>query len=364
MMFHRLCHGVERIQQASCAQLRDRKFIRSVVERVGLVHCNSAANDREVYGEAARFAINTVVRVRREGGLWQDPQQFADALIHLGTHLRVQTYIEYGTRTGWTTAIISAFLQRVGGLSSGFTGYGVDIITRHIANATFGIFRHLGVQYVDRPLVKPRLLSGAPQAKFDLCFIDASHNYADVARDYDELGPWCKSVMLHDIADSSSVISDHMGSEGTEATILEQPLGGGVPLFWTHLAKVTSASRRTEFVTSLNTTANSRWGIGILAPGPMGNAESDDPKREWINWRGATLKEIFQHMCFNNQVTGREHWTRLCKYRDSPQGFITALDLFRKRANRKSKAFDLFTKSANKKSGALLRKRVVKRAPR
>ena len=38
-------------------------------------------------------------------GVWQNPEQLAEALLHVGATLRVRRYLEVGVFSGWTCAV-------------------------------------------------------------------------------------------------------------------------------------------------------------------------------------------------------------------------------------------------------------------
>lgn len=108
-----LCVGLLRMQRASCRELGDRDFLVSMVGMVGLKPDQRAET---LYGNFSSKMATWVhgKSARDKVGLWQNPVQLAEAMIHVGSSARVKRYIEVGVFTAWTCCFISAYLRRVG----------------------------------------------------------------------------------------------------------------------------------------------------------------------------------------------------------------------------------------------------------
>lgn len=125
----RLCAGVRLLQRANCAELADAEFLATAIETVGLVPDFRA---KQLYGPAAKHMVDNCAKQtlstcwKLRVGLWQNPRQLAEAMVHVGTRLRVSTYLEVGVYAAWTCTVISAYLGRIGSPEP-FRGYAVDL---------------------------------------------------------------------------------------------------------------------------------------------------------------------------------------------------------------------------------------------
>ena len=86
----KLCGGLRRIQQASCAQLQSEPFLVSVVLGMGLAR---HPRNESLYGPGMGKHMST----SRQGGLGQQPVQIASALMFLSKQ-QISTYVEARTR--------------------------------------------------------------------------------------------------------------------------------------------------------------------------------------------------------------------------------------------------------------------------
>jgi len=266
-------------------------FVRSLVEEVGLTPDGRGA---QLYGrEAAKKMVQAPTSAaRKKVGLWQNPQQIAAALVHVGSRVAVHRYIEVGVYTAWTCCFVSAYLRRVGTLSA-FSGHAVDISHSAIAAGTKALLANLNVSFLYRQHLK---LPATP-GPYDFCFIDGDHAYDGIKRDFASFAPSCRHMMFHDIQDISTV---HLKN-----------FSGGVPMFWAHLAAATLPARRAEFTHQPAEVRFPAFGLGVLGPNAQtGTCESDKPVAAWPVWLDgvsgdASALPVWRELCRYNR-------TRLC----------------------------------------------------
>jgi hypothetical protein len=190
----RLVRGVRRILAADRDDLRKPEFVAGLVRDIGL-----RGDGRRLYGADNSHA-------NRVGpGLWQIPDQLAQALVFLSHHAP-RTVLEVGTCDGWTSSVMAAYLRRFNPDSHFLT---VDIAGRFRAHEK--INRLVPIEY--HPAATAERFR---HRQFDLVFIDGNHDYDWVAMDYDWVGRSAPLCMFHDIDDRL------VGS-------------GNVPRFWTEL---------------------------------------------------------------------------------------------------------------------------------
>ena len=277
----RLCFGIRQLQSSTCAQLSNHSFVMGAIQAIGLTFDMRKA---DLYGVAASSMIRTS-DPNTKIGLWQDPSQFAAALMqHASGAHEVRRYLEIGCYTAWSALVLVSYLQRAGHRVRGVV---VDLVDTFIGPA-FPLLAGRGLSFFNRSAFSPegalaRISAevhearheggggggGGGSRRFDLCFIDAQHSYLGVKADYTEMAAHCRSAMFHDIQDMSTL---HLGN-----------FTGGVPAFWHHLARLAHPSRVTQFVTQLST-ARPVFGLGILGPNRRGNVEPDEEGANWPEW--------------------------------------------------------------------------------
>jgi len=268
-----LCAGVVRIQSARCAELSEVAFLQSVIEHVGLTKDKRA---EWLYGSAAQFMIKSTGSDKRymRGGLWQEPLQLAPALAAIGALAAkepIRSYVEVGVFSAWTCVLVSAYLRRFAvddsidaTRAATFRAAAVDIDSTHIARETHTLMRELNVSFVPRKSLSAWLGGGTRrERRVGLCFIDGDHSYDGVRNDYEEMAPDCRSMLFHDIQDTTTLLIQRQGG------------GGGVPSFWRQLTRSIRPARLASF-TSQHSTAAKQFGIGLVTHGKGGTAEPDD----------------------------------------------------------------------------------------
>lgn len=292
----RLCAGLARISAAPCNLLQNASFVADVVRAIGLV------NDPR---GCALYGAHDCMHVVNDGhgttaGVYQSPNQIAKALIAL-SRLGIATYLEVGIHAAWTTALMTAYLDRFAvGLRR---GWAVDINVGLVDNATRTMLKRRSTSVHLRHEL-PSLLSTAADG-IDLCFIDGSHScklhspgsrllawlrtdpiidlragwcqsvwhvlifcvqpsraLADsgVLADFVELAPRCRNLMFHDTVDVDVSMLQ-------ERTHRYRSISGGVPAMWADLkaeASTDASCRVFEFVEQPPGVHRPVFGIGLL----------------------------------------------------------------------------------------------------
>jgi hypothetical protein len=118
---HTLCNGISSIANSTPEQLRQPGAIAAIVRRVGLYSPIEGGHEtfKEKYGE--EYAKSVIKRgATRNGmasspdqlhGMWQSPEQFECAMLHLST-LPIHSTLSIGTYSGWTDVLLHTVLRR------------------------------------------------------------------------------------------------------------------------------------------------------------------------------------------------------------------------------------------------------------
>ena len=183
----RLCSGMRQLLVADCAQLVNQSFLEEQICAVGLADLKERSPG--VYGPA------TLRCIVAEGGLAQQPEQLASALVHL-SRLRIRSYLELGIFSGFTSTLISTYLRRFAPPSSQFHGLAVDVTLQYLSRETRALLHHNSVtaELRRRPL---HLAAASRHEHLDLCFIDGDHHARGVLDDFIEFAPSCRLCMFH-----------------------------------------------------------------------------------------------------------------------------------------------------------------------
>ena len=235
----KLCAGLHRVATTRCTALQDPTILAHIIRSIGLV------NDRrgcQLYGEFDCAFMNTKSVVK--AGIYQSPWQLAQALVNLST-LNIQTYLELGIHTAWTTALIVSVLGRFATIRRGDA---VDIRVDRVSNGTRTALQLQSTAVHTRVELWRILVTR--QDRIDLCFVDGDHSLQGVSLDYELLKPFCRHFMFHDVVDA--------------ATSRSRSKGGGVPAFWAQLKTEVDASRVREFVEQPHGVGAPVFGIGVL----------------------------------------------------------------------------------------------------
>jgi hypothetical protein len=224
----RLVRALEEIRSSPLSDLRRVERVESLIGQAGL-----ARDDRGLYGLDERW-MNPVAR-----GLWQIPRQLAEFLVWLADH-RMRSFLEIGTYTGHTFAVVMTYLTR---FNPDLMGVTVDPARRHRVSGLTP--RYFEASYVRG---KSDRFAGRP---FDVCFIDGEHRYQAVARDFHNVGRHASICAFHDINDE--IVETFPGNEG------------GVPRFW---REVIASERR-----PIRTFCYHSEGRRVMGIGAIGAAE-------------------------------------------------------------------------------------------
>ena len=108
--------------------------------------------------------------------------------------------------------------------------------------------------------------SGRPARRaFDVCLLDALHEFNGVYEDYARLAPHCRRILFHDIVQFDSF----------------KQQGGGVPRFWSMLVRQAGRRRTVDFVAQPGVFPTV-MGIGLLLPNEHGTAEISPDQMHWV----------------------------------------------------------------------------------
>lgn len=202
---HGLLSAVQTMGEKDVRWLTDGPNIAGLVREVGLVYSSYNSAKTGAYGNESKYMIPRVVELGNmpgkftNPGMYQVPMQLACALTTLAS-LKISSFLEVGTWSGWTGVFVSTYLQRLhklhGGLSQ-FWSASTDIrdarteCIKSLAQSTPHEY-----QGVNRKIE----LRGMPPV-VDLCFIDGDHSYQGAHHDVTMLMQRCRYIMLHDIVD-------------------------------------------------------------------------------------------------------------------------------------------------------------------
>ncbi len=201
----RLLEAIARLLEADDHDLMAPAFVAEQIRHAGLV-----LDRRFLYGDDNRY-MNT-----EKSGLWQMPMQLARFLVHLSRY-DIASVADVGTSTGWTTAIVAAYLSRFNPDLRVVSVDRLDAFESYRAVKTL-----LPIEF--RPGCSSSDLAGEA---FDLAFLDAAHSFAGCRADYDAVGREASLCAIHDINDK--FVAAHAPNEG------------GVPRFWRELSAATRA---------------------------------------------------------------------------------------------------------------------------
>ncbi|WP_197526315.1 class I SAM-dependent methyltransferase [Botrimarina colliarenosi] len=177
----KLLRGIEGFANLPNEQLRDVEVIANLIRGIGLRY-----DARGLYGEEARYMNATT------DGLWQLPLQLANALVVLADQ-EIKTFLEVGTHSGFTGAVITAYLHR---LQPGLQALTID---------PFPSFRNYELVRQKLPLEYRRCTTSDLMGEtFDCVLIDGDHSYEAVKRDYEIVGRTARVCLFHDIDDDLS----------------------------------------------------------------------------------------------------------------------------------------------------------------
>ena len=128
----RLCDGIARIHNASCAELTEAAFVEQIIDAIGLVPDLGPDKGVTWYGNASEHMV-----VAKKAGLWQEPLQISALLAYLASDesISVRTYLELGVYTCWMHATLAAFLNRIS--AAPVHSAAIDVTGKFVSAGTF-----------------------------------------------------------------------------------------------------------------------------------------------------------------------------------------------------------------------------------
>ena len=180
----KLLQGLDRIAALSDDEIRDEEVLLGIVRGIGLRYDN-----RGLYGDEVVHMNWT------HNGLWQTPKQLVGAMLLLAEH-RIESFLEVGTHSGYTFAVLAAYLHRL------------NPELRALTIDPFDYFRHYEAIRAVLPIEYRHCTSEDLRGQaFDCVLIDGDHTYEAVCRDYENVGRFARICLFHDIND------DHVGQQ-------------------------------------------------------------------------------------------------------------------------------------------------------
>jgi hypothetical protein len=146
--------------------------------------------------------------------LCQYPNQFARYLLALLDLGPIESYMELGVGPGGSFVATVEFLGKFWEVKR---ACGVDRRPPYPNVKEYGSMRRFS--YIEADTDSDEVRAELRDTKWDLCFIDASHDLASVRRDHRLVSPHCKHVAFHDIC---SCLDPDVGRHWNEITAKDQ----------------------------------------------------------------------------------------------------------------------------------------------
>lgn len=217
----KLVRGLQRFAQLPSEELRDIDTIVEIIRGIGLRY-----DDRDVYGAESAYMNHTI------NGLWQIPQQLAKAMVVLSRQ-NIDTFLEVGTHTGYTSSVLTAYLHRFNPRLQAVTIDPQDFFIHYPS-----IRSMIPLEY------RSCTSEDFRGSSFDCVLIDGDHAYDSVRTDFENVGRQARICMFHDIND------DLVGFEN-------------VPKFWEELVASNSFRETHEILECPSNMRTMGIGIGI-----------------------------------------------------------------------------------------------------
>lgn len=195
----RLTKTIEWLLNASISDITNKELLTRKIGDCGLF-CDDRKSpedsSKSIYGDDHIYKIqvnsNNKSDIEHAGGLWQTPMQLAEYLISCKDR-GIETLLEIGTLTGFTSVIICAYLKR-------FHLKKYDTYDIYPVCKLDNIFKKYNLP-INYKVGSPNFIINDVDKYYDLVFIDGDHSYNGVKTDFNNFGKNCKFVCFHDIND-------------------------------------------------------------------------------------------------------------------------------------------------------------------
>jgi hypothetical protein len=194
-----LCKTIEWLLNSSIPDITNKELLTKKIGECGLFCDNRLSpndNTKSIYGDDVIYKINVNSNRRSDienaGGLWQTPMQLAEYLLFFKDK-EIETFLEIGTCTGYTSVIICTYLLRFN--LKRYDTY--DILPICKLNDIFIKYK-LPINY---KVGSPDFIINDVNKYYDVVFIDGDHSYNGIKSDFNNFGKNCKFVSFHDIND-------------------------------------------------------------------------------------------------------------------------------------------------------------------
>eukprot|EP00929_Paragymnodinium_shiwhaense_P054035 TRINITY_DN27083_c0_g1_i1.p1 TRINITY_DN27083_c0_g1~~TRINITY_DN27083_c0_g1_i1.p1 ORF type:complete len:548 (-),score=97.22 TRINITY_DN27083_c0_g1_i1:60-1703(-) len=196
----RLISGLLSVKQLAISNLKDDEQLRKIIRGIGLTPSHDSATLQLLYGDEAQHAIRDKSDGSQATGIFQSPGQLACLLVKTSTW-KVKSLLEIGTWAGWTTALLSAYLDRISSSadlpSENITVHTVDTEQRR-SRCVQRLHETLHITFHNADSRQISQLTALPQ-HFDLCFVDGDHFRSTLQSDLQALAGRCSTVVLANV---------------------------------------------------------------------------------------------------------------------------------------------------------------------
>eukprot|EP00928_Gymnodinium_smaydae_P074153 TRINITY_DN57219_c0_g1_i1.p1 TRINITY_DN57219_c0_g1~~TRINITY_DN57219_c0_g1_i1.p1 ORF type:complete len:305 (+),score=37.34 TRINITY_DN57219_c0_g1_i1:56-970(+) len=198
----RLWKGLNIFFFAPLAQLTNFDMLVDAIRTIGLTPSVDEELMQSWYGTETAHAISVSEGYLDFGGigragLWQIPQQLACLLIK-ASKWQVTSILEIGTWTGWTSAVLAAFLPRFSGGEGGLVRFDTVDMQYFVTPCIRQIHDVFGIRFHLESSDRLNAIKQLPTT-FDMCVLDGPHTANATLQLLELLEGRCRHYVLHDV---------------------------------------------------------------------------------------------------------------------------------------------------------------------